>query len=275
MRISNKIRIMLCAVAVMMSPQFVASAQKANGAKVETNKKERNYIRSGNKLFEQKRYADAEVEYRKALQHNPNSYAAKYNLASSFVKQGGSVAKDDKNSPVNKADSLFSEVARTCPDTGIAARAFYNMGNIAFNKEDYQKSVENYKNCLRRTPDDDQARENLRLAQKKLQEQQQNQQNQNQNQDQQQQQQQQQQNQDQNKDKDQQQKQDQQQDKQQSNEKKDSEQKKDQQNGGMSEANMDRILENMQNQENAVQQKVNAAKAKEERERSRVKRKQW
>ena len=263
----------LCALAMIISLQVVSYAE-SKGVKIESNKKERNYIRSGNKLYEQKRYADAEVEYRKAIQKNPNSPVAKYNLASALVRQsGGSNAKNDSKNPLNTADSLYREVAKTCPDTGLAARSFYNLGNIAFNSENYQQSVECYKNCLRRTPDDEQARQNLRLAPKKLEEQQQNQDNNQNQQDKQQQNQQQNQNQDQNKDKKD--KDKQQPDKQQGDDKKDSDKKDQQQNGGMSEANMERILENMQNQENALQQKVNAAKAREEKERSKIRRKQW
>ena len=45
-------------------------------------------------------------------------------------------------------------------------------------EKDYQKSIDCYKNSLRANPADDQARQNLRLAQKQLQN---NQNNQNQN----------------------------------------------------------------------------------------------
>ena len=39
-------------------------------------KQERVCLRNGNKLYEKKRYAEAEVEYRKALQANPASEKA-------------------------------------------------------------------------------------------------------------------------------------------------------------------------------------------------------
>ena len=42
----------------------------------ESNKAERNFIRQGNKLFADENYADAEVEYSKALQANPGSAVA-------------------------------------------------------------------------------------------------------------------------------------------------------------------------------------------------------
>ena len=69
----------------------------------------------------------------------------------------------------------------------------YNLGNIAFNDEKYDVSIEMYKASLRVNPDNLKTRENLRLAQLKKQEQEQNQDQQNQDQQQQQQQEQQQQ----------------------------------------------------------------------------------
>ena len=236
-------------------------------------KEERNLIRKGNKLFESKRYGEAEVEYKKALQVNPMSEIGNYNLAAALLQQGGGVKandKDDKNNPINQAQAILSNLVRTSSDRRLVGNAYYNLGNIDFSREQYQQAIDNYKNCLRRNPDDDKARQNLRLAQKKLQEQQNQDKNQDQQQQQQQQQQhQQQQNQDKNKEKNQNQ-QNQQSEQQKSNDK--NEQKN---QGGMSQENIDQILKTMQNQENAVQQKVNAQKAKEQRASGRRTGNQW
>ena len=52
-----------------------------------STKKERNYIREGNELFKEKRYAEAEAAFKKALQENGNSPIAKFNLATTYLKQ--------------------------------------------------------------------------------------------------------------------------------------------------------------------------------------------
>ena len=163
---------------VMALAPASALADDAKSTKVESNRDERNAIRKGNKLFEEKRYAEAEVEYKRALQHNPQSDVANYNLALSYIRQGGSSDPNDSKSPLNQADQILRNVVKTA-DKGLASRAYYNLGNLAFNKQNYQESVNMYKDALRRNPDDDQARENLRLAQKKLEEQQQDQDKQN------------------------------------------------------------------------------------------------
>ena len=67
-------------------------------------KQERVCLRNGNKLYEKKRYAEAEVEYRKALQANPASEKAQFNLATALMRQGSvtSQENDDKN-PMKQA----------------------------------------------------------------------------------------------------------------------------------------------------------------------------
>ena len=48
---------------------------------------DRNFIRSGNKLYRQQNYAKAEIEYRKALAKNPSNPQAMYNLGCALLMQ--------------------------------------------------------------------------------------------------------------------------------------------------------------------------------------------
>lgn len=241
---------------------------------VQSTKRERNAIKEGNKLYVDKRYAEAEVAYKKALEENPDNATAQFNLASSYLKQRGEDLTNKEDSLIRTADAMLAKVAQ---NENLAEPSFYDRGNIAYKAEDYASAIEMYKNALRRNPENNQARENLRLAQLKKQEQdqnqdqnQQNQDQQDQNQDQQdknqndQQNQQDQQNQDQNKDKQQndQNKQDQNQ-----QDKKDQEQK--QQQGGLSEASAQQILKAMEDKENGTRQKVELMKQNEEKRANR------
>ena len=154
---------------------FQASAIAADKGAIETVKQERNLINEGNKLYNQQRYSEAEVLYRKALELKPNSEFATYNLATSLIRQTGTKDLNNGNNPLQEAQSLLQGLLESAQSDLIVEKASYNLGNIAFNNNDFKQSIEYYKNALRKNPDNEQARTNLRLAQKKQQQQQQNQ----------------------------------------------------------------------------------------------------
>ena len=219
-----------------------------------STRKERNYIREGNSLYKEKRYADAEVAYRKALEENAMSDIAMYNLAASLIRQSGTADPNSGNNPMAEAQQLLQGLTQSSRDMQIVENAFYNLGNMAFNQQQYDQAINMYKGALRKNPDNDKARENLRLAQLKRQEQQNQDQNQDKNQD--------------NKD------QDQQGDKE-KNEKPKDQQPPQQQQGGISDANAAKILKTMENEENATRRKVQELKKKEEESSRRRTGNQW
>ena len=244
-------------------------------------KQERVCLRNGNKLYEKKRYAEAEVEYRKALQANPASEKAQFNLATALMRQGSvtSQENDDKN-PMKQAEGILTDLAKGAQDKQLRGKACYDLGNIAYGRQDYGKAVEFYKHALRCNPDDDQARQNLRLAQLKKQQQDQNKdqnKDQDKNQDQ---------NKDQNKDNKDQNKDDnkdkqdqnqgkQNQDQQNQNQNQDQNENKQQQQGGMSQQNAEQVLKAMQDRERATQQRINAQQAQQQRHERQRTNKKW
>lgn len=244
-----------------------------------STKRERNHMKEGKSLFEKQRYAEAEVSFKKALGENPENARAQFNLASSYLKQRGEDLANKGDSLVRQADAIFAQTAAN-PDMEVAELSFYDRGNIAYKGEDYAAAIEMYKNALRRNPENNQARENLRLAQLKKQEQDQNKdnnqdQNKDQNQDQNQQdQQQQQQNQDQqDQDKD---KQNQDQQQQQQQQQQNQNQQQQQQQGGLSEQSAAQILKAMDDKESATRMKVEQMKQdKEKQARQRQTGKPW
>ena len=155
-----------------------SDASEDGSAPAVSTKRERNSIKDGNELYEQKRYAEAEVAYKKALEENPDNAVAQFNLASSYLKQRGEDLANKGDSLVRTADGMLARLAEA-PE--LAEPSFYDRGNVAYKGEDYASAIEMYKNALRRNPENNQARENLRLAQLKKQEQ--DQQNQDQDKD--------------------------------------------------------------------------------------------
>ena len=195
-------------------------------AGVSAQKAERDYIRKGNRLFNDSVFVDAEVNYRKALEANPKSTVSMYNLGNTLSQQ----------QKFQDAMEQYVSASKIEKEKMKLAHIYHNMGVIFQAGKDYAKAVDAYKMSLRNNPTDHETRYNLALAQKMLKDQQ-NQQNQDQKQDQ-------------NKDKQKDQKQDEKKDQQQPPK---SEKKQDNQ---MSKENAEQLLNSVMQDEKDVQDKV-------------------
>ena len=168
-------------------------------------------IRHGNRDYNKDNFAEAEVDYRRGLEKNNQSYEAHYNLGDALFRQ---------NKYPEAAEEFIkaAQVIDPKKDKQKAAKTYHNLGNSLFAQQQYDKAITAYQQSLRANPKDNDTRYNMvkamQMLQQQQQQQQQNQQNQDQQQQQQDQQQQQQQEQEQNQDQ-QQQEQQQQQDEQQ------------------------------------------------------------
>ena len=140
---------------------------------VSAQKAERDYIRKGNRLFNDSVFVDAEVNYRKALEANPKSTVSMYNLGNTLSQQ----------QKFQDAMEQYVSASKIEKDKMKLAHIYHNMGVIFQAGKDYAKAVDAYKMSLRNNPTDHETRYNLALAQKMLKDQQ-NQQNQDQKQDQ-------------------------------------------------------------------------------------------
>ena len=166
----KKIINILCLSSLLMT--MVASplyAQKESGK-----------VFRGNKEYEKQDYTAAEVEYRRGIEANKESFEAHYNLGNALFRQ----------EKYPEAQAAFEKAASLLPKEDKANRAttFHNLGNAFFAQEQYEKAIEAYKEALRNNPKDDDTRYNLVKAMEMLKKQQEQQQNQQQNQNQQQQQ---------------------------------------------------------------------------------------
>lgn len=202
---------------------------------ISAQKAERDYIRKGNRLFNDSVFVDAEVNYRKALEINPKSTVSMYNLGNTLSQQ----------QKFQDAMEQYASASKIEKDKMKLAHIYHNMGVLFQAGKDYAKAVDAYKMSLRNNPADHETRYNLALAQKMLKDQQ-NQQDQDQNKDQQQKQDQ---KQDQNKDKQNDQKKDDQKDQQQPP-------KPEKQDNQMSKENAEQLLNSVMQDEKDVQDKV-------------------
>lgn len=209
-------------------------------------KQVRSAIREGNSLFNKEAFLDSEISYRKALEINPVDSIATFNLGNSlFRQQDEEKIKESLNHYMSTA-----QVAQKSGNKDLAAKAYYNAGDVMMAAQQYDKAIQLFKQSLKNNPLDHEARYNLVLAQKLLQQQQQDQ---DQNQDQQ--------NQDQQKDQQQQQQQDQQQpdqnqDQQQDQNQQQQDQQQQQSQQQMSKEQAEAILNANNRDEKDTQQKV-------------------
>ena len=203
---------------------------------VSAQKSYREHLRSGNKLYADSLYDKAEVEYRKAVEIDPNGSEALYNLGNALLRQ----------EKAQEAMDQFTMAAKRATDKKNLAEVHHNMGVICQASKDYANAVEYYKQALRENPTDHETRYNLAVAMKQLQNRQQQQQNEQQNENKEQEKQEQQQ-------QEQQQNQQQQQEEQQQQEQ---EQQAQENEDEMSKENAEQLLESAMQDEKEVQEKV-------------------
>ncbi|HOK36272.1 MAG TPA: tetratricopeptide repeat protein [Paludibacteraceae bacterium] len=118
--------------------------------------KENNDIRAGNKKYNNKKYIEAEVDYRKGLLKNPNSFEANYDLGNTLFRQK-KYDEASKQFEKSAALSLHDKVKK--------AAAYHNLGNSLLLQNKIEESIEAYKNALRNNPKDNETRYNLAYAQ--------------------------------------------------------------------------------------------------------------
>ena len=222
----------------MMKKCYILSLLLCVGAgqALAQEKTDRDYLRSGNKLYNDSLFIKAEVDYRKALEINPKSTDAMFNLANTLLMQ----------QKAKEAMEQYQSVSKIEKDKDKLAQIYHNMGVILQSGKQYPQCIEAYKESLRNNPKDDETRYNLALAQKLLKDQQQDQQNQDQQEQQQKQQKQEEEKQDQNQDQQEQEQKDQQQQNQQQQQNK----------SEMSKENAQQLLNAIMQDEKNVQDKV-------------------
>jgi len=116
------------------------------------------HLPKANSEFADKKYADAEAEYRISLSNNPKKSISAYNLGNAIYKQN------------NNSEALFSyeNAIKNATERPQKHSAFHNSGNIYMKEKNYSAAVEAYKNALRNNPNDEETRYNFALAKKML-----------------------------------------------------------------------------------------------------------
>ena len=128
-------------------------------------------VRRGNLQYNDSNYVDAEVNYRRALDKNDQSFEAHYNLGDALFRQEKFPEALEQYA---KAEQLVKSNDKTRKEQidKRLADTYHNMGNALYAQQQYDKAVAAYQQSLRRNPKDNDTRYNLVKAMQQLQQQQ-------------------------------------------------------------------------------------------------------
>ena len=119
-------------------------------------------IRNGNNAYNKQEYQQATSMYRNALTKDPGNTTATYNLGNSFYKL------DKTDEAIHEYDKAIEHTS----DIAVKAKTYYNKGVALQKQNKLPECIEAYKNGLKITPRDEEARQNLERALVKLKQQQ-------------------------------------------------------------------------------------------------------
>jgi len=117
-----------------------------------------NDLPKGNDSFTEKKYAEAEADYRVSESKNPKKSIGSYNLGNAIYRQNQSV----------EAKYHYAKALKNAKTRAEKHHAFHNIGNTFMKDKDYSNAVEAYKNALRNNPSDEETRYNYALAKEYL-----------------------------------------------------------------------------------------------------------
>ena len=123
------------------------------GVMLSQDNKYESLIESGNSLYQNNPNL-SEENYRKAISISPDSIKGQYNFSNNLYE----------NEYYDEALFNQLEASKNAKSTIDKHQIFHNIGNILMKKKMCKEAVEAYKNALKNEPSDDESRYNLALA---------------------------------------------------------------------------------------------------------------
>ncbi len=124
-------------------------------------------VREGNRLYGERRYAEAHERYLDALRDAPDSPLIRFNDGNALYQ----------TQEFQRALEAYRDAIES-GDATLVSDSWYNLGNVLYRQQKLQEALEAYKEALRHDPSDIDAKHNLERVLQQLQQQQQQQQQQ-------------------------------------------------------------------------------------------------
>ena len=134
---------------ILLTFSFVVSAQEKDKT-----------LPKANEEYSEKKFVEAEANYRISNSKFPKRTVAPFNLGNSIYKQN----------QIAEAKFAYAKAIENIKTRPQKHKAFHNLGNVFMKEKNYTAAVEAYKNALRNNPSDEETRYNYALAKKKLKE---------------------------------------------------------------------------------------------------------
>ena len=132
---------------ILITISFAVSAQEKDKT-----------LPKANEEYAEKKFVDAEANYRISHSKFPKRTVAPFNLGNAIYKQNQ--AGEAKFAYAKALENTKSRVQRH--------KVFHNLGNVFMQEKNYTNAVDAYKNALRNKPTDEETRYNYALAKKML-----------------------------------------------------------------------------------------------------------
>lgn len=144
----------ICLVFLCVSGVLFAQDEDAEKLERLSVEKSNDYVYGANELIDADNFISAEKEYRKAISEKPTNVAGTYNLGNSYYQKG------------NYEEALYrlEQASKNATSKEEKHKAFHNIGNILMKNKMCKEAVEAFKNALRNNPSDDETRYNLAVA---------------------------------------------------------------------------------------------------------------
>jgi Ca-activated chloride channel homolog len=114
----------------------------------------RGLINDGVNLYNEKKFSDAEVNFKKGAEKNPESFEAKFNLGDTYYKQ----------QRYDEAIKSFQSALANAKSDEEKAKIYHNVGNSLLKSQKIKESIGAYEEALKLNPNDQETKYNLSYA---------------------------------------------------------------------------------------------------------------
>ncbi|MFV0565932.1 MAG: tetratricopeptide repeat protein [Flavobacteriaceae bacterium] len=151
---NTTLKYILIALAALISYMGFAQDNEAQKQALLAAKQANTFVYEGNNLVGENDFVAAEMAYRQALSQQSSSAVGAYNLGNAYINNGS----------MDEALFRLQEAAKTATSKTEKHKAYHNIGNVLMQNKKCQEAVDAYKNALRNNPADNETRYNLGLA---------------------------------------------------------------------------------------------------------------